>query len=212
MNTTDRIRRQAKRHFAGVKGSHDWEHTLRVDRLCRRIGPREGADPLVLKLAACLHDIGRGQQDQTRGAVCHACQGARMAAAIMADHGVAPEIQTNVLHCIRTHRYRNDAHPQTIEAKVLFDADKLDAIGAVGVARAYLFAGEVGAMLHNPGSDIVDTAPYTREDTGYREFHLKLRHIKDRMLTREGRRLAEVRHQVMVDFFERFVAEIEGHC
>ncbi len=212
MNTIDRIRRQAKRHFAGVKGSHDWEHTLRVDRLCRRIGPREGADPLVLRLAACLHDIGRGQQDQSRGAVCHAHQGARMAAAIMADHDLAPAVQTNVLHCIRTHRYRNDDLPQTIEAKVLFDADKLDAIGAVGVARAYLFAGEVGAMLHNPGSDIVDTAPYTREDTGYREFHLKLRHIKDRMLTREGRRLAEVRHQVMVDFFERFVAEIEGHC
>ncbi|MGD8242449.1 MAG: HD domain-containing protein [Desulfobacterales bacterium] len=212
MDPIDLIRRQVKAHFAGVKGSHDWEHTLRVERLCRRIGPREGADPLVLRLAACLHDIGRGQQDQSRGAVCHAHQGARMAAAIMADHDVAPEIQTNVLHCIRTHRYRNDDPPETIEAKVLFDADKLDAIGAVGVARAYLFAGELGAILHNANSQIVDTRPYTREDTGYREFQLKLRYIKDRMLTREGRRLAEARHQVMVDFFERFVAEINGHC
>lgn len=211
MDSIDLIRRQAKRHFAGVKGSHDWEHTLRVERLCRRIGPREGADPRVLHLAACLHDIGRGQQDQSRGSVCHARQGARMAAAIMAGHGVAPEIQTNVLHCIRTHRYRNDDPPQTIEAKVLFDADKLDAIGAVGVARAYLFAGELGAMLHNSHSDIAGTESYSREDTGYREFQLKLRYIKDRMLTREGRRLAEARHRVMVDFFERFLAEIEGH-
>ncbi len=210
MDSIDLIRRQAKQHFADVRGSHDWEHTLRVERLCRRIGPREGADPLVLALAACLHDIGRCRQDHTRGAVCHARQGARMAAELMTDHRVAPEIQAQVLHCIRTHRYRNDDPPQTIEAKVLFDADKLDAIGAVGVARAYLFAGEVGAMLHNPRKDIAASAPYSREDTGYREFYVKLRHVKDRMLTREGRRLAEGRHQVMVDFFERFLAEIKG--
>lgn len=212
MELIELIRNQAKRQFAGGPGSHDWEHTLRVDRLCRRIGPREGADPFVLALAVYLHDIGRGHQDNSRGAVCHARKGAQMAAAILTDHQLAPDIQANVLHCIRTHRYRNDEHPQTIEAKVLFDADKLDAIGAVGIARAYRFAGEVGARLHNPDNNIDDTAPYSREDTGYREFQLKLRHIKDRMLTTEGRRLAEQRHRVMVDFFERFVAEIEGRC
>ncbi len=212
MDLIDRIRAQVEPLFARQKGSHDWEHTLRVDRLCRRIGPLEGADPLVLGLAACLHDIGRSRQDSSRGMVCHARQGADMAAAILAPHRLPPDVEANVLHCIRSHRSRRGEAPQTIEAQVLFDADKLDAIGAVGVARAYLFAGEVGARLHNPDNAVEDTAPYTREDTGFREYHLKLRHIKDRMLTREGRRLAEVRHQVMVDFFERFVAEIEGHC
>lgn len=212
MELIDRIRCQAEKHFSGVQGSHDWEHSLRVDRLCRTIGPREGADPLVLALAACLHDIGRDHQDRSRGAVCHARKGAAMAADILTAHRLAPDIQANVVHCIRTHRYRNDASPQTIEAKVLYDADKLDAIGAVGVARAYLFAGEVGAALHNPNHDIDDTVPYSRDDTGFREFRLKLRHIKGRMLTAEGRRLAEVRHRVMVDFFERFLAEIEGRC
>ncbi len=212
MDLIDRIRCQVEPLFARRQGSHDWEHTMRVDRLCRRIGPREGADPLVLALAACLHDIGRSQQDSSRGAVCHARRGAEMASAILDEHHLAPEIQTNVLHCIRSHRYRNDEHPQTIEAKVLFDADKLDAIGAVGVARAYLFAGEVGAMLHNRHKAVDDTQAYSRDDTGYREYRLKLRHIKDRMLTAEGRRLASARHRVMVDFFERFIAEIEGHC
>ena len=212
MNVIDRIRGEVEPIFARLRGSHDWEHTLRVERLCRQIGPREGADPLTLALAACLHDIGRHEQDQSRGAVCHAQRGAEMAAVILAAHGLAQSIQANVLHCIRSHRYRSGEHPQTIEAKVLFDADKLDAIGAVGVARAYLFAGEVGARLHNPDNDIDDTAPYSRDDTGYREYRLKLRHIKDRMLTVEGRRLAAARHRVMVAFFERFVAEIEGHC
>jgi uncharacterized protein len=212
MEMIDRIRRQAARHFNGVRGSHGWEHTLRVERLCRAIGPREGADPLVLALAACLHDIGRHHQDDSRGAVCHARQGAAMAEAILAAHALDADIRANVVHCIRTHRFRTDAPPRTIEAKVLYDADKLDAIGAVGVARAYLFAGELGAMLHNPGNNIADTQPYSREDTGYREYRMKLRHIRERMLTSEGRRLAEARHRVMVDFFERFVAEVEGLC
>ncbi len=212
MNLIDQIRSRVEPLFARQRGSHDWEHTLRVERLCRRIGPREGADPLVLALAACLHDIGRSQQDRSRGTVCHARQGAAMAAAILEVHPLPPDLQANVLHCIRSHRYRSSEHPQTIEAKVLFDADKLDAIGAVGVARAYLFAGEVGARLHNPDNAVDDTAPYTRDDTGYREYRLKLRHIKDRMLTAEGRRLAAARHRVMVDFFARFIAEIEGLC
>jgi uncharacterized protein len=212
MEVIDRIRRQAARHFNGGRGSHDWEHTLRVERLCRTIGPREGADSLVLALAACLHDIGRHRQDDSRGAVCHARQGAAMAKAILAAHALDPDVRANVVHCIRTHRFRTDEPPRTIEAKVLYDADKLDAIGAVGVARAYLFAGEVGAMLHNPDNDITDTRPYSRDDTGYREYRLKLRHIRARMLTAEGRRLAEARHRVMVDFFERFIAEIEGLC
>ena len=212
MDLIDQIRAKVEPLFAGPQGSHDWEHSQRVERLCRRIGPREGADPMVLTLAACLHDIGRSRQDSSRGAVCHARQGAEMAADILVEYHLAPDLQANVLHCIRSHRYRSGEHPQTIEAKVLFDADKLDAIGAVGIARAYLFAGEVGARLHNPDNAVEGTAPYSREDTGYREYRLKLRHIRDRMLTAEGRRLAAARHRVMVDFFERFLAEIEGRC
>ena len=98
----------------------------------------------------------------------------------------------------------------TPEARVLFDADKLDAIGAVGVARAFLFAGEVGARLHNAEETIEETESYSVEDTGYREFKVKLSKIRDRMLTAEGRRLAEERHVTMVEFFKRFLEEYEG--
>ena len=120
------------------------------------------------------------------------------------------EQKQNVIHCIRSHRYRGNHSPKTKEAKVLFDADKLDAIGAVGVARAYLFAGELGARLHNADIDVEKTKPYSKDDTGFREFKVKLCKIRDRILTDEGRRLANERHEFMAQFFKRFIQEVKG--
>ena len=203
-------RQIAERLLDGGPGSHDWEHTLRVYRLCCDLGPREGVDMTVLLVAALLHDIGRGHQDASRGAVCHAERGAQMAADLLNDLPITDGQKANVLQAIRAHRYRRKPQPQSIEARVLFDADKLDAIGAVGIARAYQFAGELGARLHNPNHDISNTREYSREDTGYREYQVKLRHIKDRMLTDAGRRVAEGRHRFMTGFFDRFLEEVEG--
>jgi uncharacterized protein len=164
----------------------------------------------VLKPAAYLHDIGRKFQDAAKGAICHAEKGAQMAKPLIEALPLSHDQKRNIIHCIRSHRFRNDHKPATIEAKVLFDADKLDAIGAVGVARAFLFAGEVGARLHNPELDAEKTRPYSVDDTGYREFKVKLCKIKDRMLTLEGRKWARERHAFMHDFFNRFLAEHEG--
>jgi uncharacterized protein len=206
------IRRQAALAFADARGSHDWEHTLRVLGLCERIGPREGADMLVLRAAAYLHDIGRAAQDVSNGSVCHAAEGARAAELILAGIPLAAQLKENIIHCVRAHRFRDGHKPETVEAKVLFDADKLDAIGAVGIARAYLFAGELGACLHNPGQPPEQTVPYSRDDTGYREFVVKLSKIKNRVLTAEGRRLALERHAFMELFFDRFLREYAGQC
>jgi len=194
----------------GARGSHDWDHTLRVLRLCDHRGPAEGANMRVLRIAALLHDIGRSRQDEANGAVCHAVAGADMAAAMLEELGLEPQCRDAVIHCIRAHRFRGGVAPRTIEAKVLFDADKLDAIGAVGVARAYLFAGEVGARLHNPNHDITGTKAYSAEDTGYREYRVKLCKIRERVLTATGKRLAQERHGFMEAFFQRFIAEYEG--
>lgn len=206
------LREAARGCLETARGSHAWDHTLRVHALCRRMGPRAAADMLVLEAAAYLHDIGRAAQDTANGSVCHAVEGARQAGDLLAPLPLAEARKVNIVHCIRSHRFRDDHAPATVEACVLFDADKLDAIGAVGVARAYLFAGELGARLHNPDLPPEKSRPYSRDDTGYREYMVKLRAIKDRMLTEEGRRLAEQRHAFMVHFFERFLKEYAGEC
>jgi uncharacterized protein len=205
-----RIRETARGYFEEARGSHDWEHTLRVHRLCRRIGPQEGADMLVLEAAAYLHDIGRSAQDAVNGSLCHARRGAAMAQTLLAALPLTEACRQNIVHCVRAHRFRDDHAPATIEARVLFDADKLDAIGAVGVARAYLFAGELGACLHNPNLAPEQARSYSRDDTGYREFVVKLSKIKDHILTAEGRRIAQERHRFMTEFFERFLEEYAG--
>jgi len=204
------IRRVAQKRFEKARGSHDWEHTLRVHGLCLRIGAKEGADMLVLAAAAYLHDIGRADQDAVNGSVCHAAKGAQLAKMILAPLPLDDCKKENIIHCVRAHRYREGCSPATPEARVLFDADKLDAIGAIGVARAYLFAGELGACLHNPNLSPEQTQSYSRDDTGYREFVVKLSKIKDRILTTEGKRMAEERHAFMTAFFERFMEEYEG--
>jgi uncharacterized protein len=204
------IRKRVEKVFENAAGSHDWDHTLRVYRLCERIGPPEGADMDVLRMAAILHDIGRCRQDRSGGAVCHAEIGADMAKEILADCPLPEHRKANVLHCIASHRFRKGLAPGTVEAKVLFDADKIDAIGAVGVARAYQFAGEIGARLHSPETDITKTRPYSADDTGYREYCVKLSKIKNRLLTPSGKRIAAKRHEFMAEFFDRFLKEVEG--
>lgn len=206
----DTVKQLAHKHFQNARGSHKWDHTLRVYRLCEHIGIAEGVDMDVLLAAAYLHDIGRGYQDESNGAVCHAEKGARMAEPIVDKLALSDAQKKNILHCIRSHRFRGRHEPKTPEARVLFDADKLDAIGAVGVARAFLFAGEVGARLHSAEANIEDTVPYSVDDTGYREFKVKLSKIRDRILTVEGRKLAEDRHEMMVKFFKRFIEEYQG--
>ncbi|MEJ2639165.1 MAG: HD domain-containing protein [Desulfosarcinaceae bacterium] len=206
----DRVARRAEALFAAAQGSHDWEHTLRVRRLAERLARAEGADLTVVAVAACLHDIGRIDEERLANGVCHAQRGAEKARPLVGDLPLAASRRENILHCIRCHRYRGDAVPTTLEAKVLFDADKLDAIGAIGVARAYLFAGELGAKLHNPDLDPSTVTAYSKEDTGYREYAVKLVKIEARMLTQAGRRLAKGRHDFMVAFFNRFLQEYTG--
>jgi len=209
-DTIAAIKKTAQNLFENARGSHDWEHTLRVHALCKKIGPIEGADMVVLEAAAYLHDIGRAAQDAANGSLCHAAKGAEKARNILSPLLLSEKRKNNIIHCVQTHRFRGDNQPQTVEARVLFDADKLDAIGAVGIARAYLFAGELGACLHNPDLQPEHTAPYSKNDTGYREFVVKLSKIKGRMLTTAGKKMALARDAFMCTFFEQFLEEYAG--
>jgi uncharacterized protein len=197
-------------YFLKSRGAHNWEHTLRVLKLCERLSSSQDVDQVVLKIAAYLHDVGRSWQDKSNGEICHALKGVEIAGPLLDTLDISPSQKQNILHCIKAHRFRDNQTPQTIEAKILFDADKLDSIGAIGIARAYLFAGEIGARLHNSENDLSNTREYSKEDTGYREYMVKLRKVKDQMLTEEGRALARIRHDFMENFFQQFFLEYRG--
>jgi uncharacterized protein len=205
-----RVREEAGAFFRSARGSHDWDHTERVRRLALRIGRKERADLGVLELAALLHDIGREDEDRSHGRICHGRSGAALAKGILTRHGCGPATVRAVVHAIRAHRFRKGGAPRTLEARVLFDADKLDSIGAVGVGRAFLFAGEIGARLHDKKIDVRTSKPYSRDDTAYREYLVKLRRVRERMTTREGRRIAAERHRYMAAFFARLNKETDG--
>jgi len=206
----NQIKEEAKNIFSGAKSSHNWEHTERVYNLCIHLGKREEVDMEILQLAAILHDIGRDCQDKSNGKICHAEKGAILTKELLEKYNLEKKKIDRIVHCVESHRFRNNKIPQSKEAKILYDADKLDAIGATGIGRAFLFAGEIGTKLHNKDVDIEKTKPYTIEDTAYREFTVKLVKIKNKMLTKEGKRIAKERHNFMIDFFNRLNKEVDG--
>lgn len=200
------INRMKKLH-----SSHGWDHVERVGNLANIICETEpGADKFIVTVSAILHDIAREDEDNSNGEKCHATLGGQIAYNFLIKEGLEEKKAKHISDCIHTHRYRNDHKPDTIEAKIIFDSDKLDSIGAVGIGRAFLFSGEIGAKLSNSTSDILSTNAYSEEDTAFREFKVKLIHIKKTMLTKEGKKLAEERHKFMEVFFEKFNEEIRG--
>ena len=210
MNKFDEIKEEAKKFFIGAGPCHNWDHTKRVYELCIQIGKKENANLEILKLASILHDIGRLEQDKSEGKICHAEKGAILTKDLLKKYNFPKEIINKVVHCVECHRFRDNKIPQSKEAKILYDADKLDAIGAIGLGRSFSFAGEVGAEVHIKNLDVENSKPYTKDDCAYREFLVKLNKVKDKMLTSEGKKLALDRHNFMVEFFERLNKEVSG--
>lgn len=212
MELLEIIKKEVEGRLSGINSCHELEHTERVYNLAIYIGKQENADLEVLGLAAILHDIARKEQDESGGKIDHAKRGAELAAEILAKYNLPKEKLDNIVHCIATHRFRDNNKPETLEAKILYDADKLDAVGAIGIGRAFAFAGHLGAKVHDENVDIDEKAEYTKDDTAYREFLVKLAKIKDKVLTDEGKRIAAQRHQFMEHFFERINKEVKGQA
>lgn len=188
----DKIRkiRDHIREVFDQPGSHGLDHVLRVVYLCEVIGKSEGADMRVLLPAAYFHDIARPVEEE-RG-IPHEEAGAQMAEAYLRSIGYEEECIPGITHAIRTHRYSSGKEPETLEARVLSDADKLDAIGAVGIARTFIRAGE----HHGEIRDAID------------HMHTKLLNLNSLMYTKTAKTLAEDRHRFLCMFAETLADEI----
>jgi len=173
--------------FFRQSGAHDLDHVLRVTRLCEEIGVAEGADMRVLIPAALFHDIARPLEKET--GIPHEEEGARIAEDYLRQAGYDAERIPAIVHAIHTHRYSTGAEPETLEARILSDADKLDAMGAVGIARTFMQAGEHGDGIGDAASHI----------------HEKLLNLRGLMYTDGAAEIAERRH----DLLQRFADALE---
>jgi uncharacterized protein len=197
----------ARRHYEGADAVHDFDHVLRVLALAERLALQEGADLEIVRTAALLHDVARGHGD--RMAADHAQVGAEIASRLLAGHP-AEKVEA-VGHAIAAHRFRGGPAPQTPEAKVLHDADKLDAIGAIGVARAFAFGGHEGQRLWaEVPPDYRENEETRHEHTPVHEYQIKLMKVQERLLTKSAHTWARERHSFMVTFFERLEQEVRG--
>jgi uncharacterized protein len=203
---------EAKTFYADADSAHDLYHILRVLAMAERIARAEGADLEVVRAAVLLHDIARTDEDHGGANLDHADLSAAKARALLLGKGSSEEFAARVAEAIRTHRFRGTKSPETLEAQVLFDADKLDSIGAIGVARAYAVAGSLNQRLYTEpsGGATATREQHNSDHSPVAEFHVKLSRLHERFHTPTARAIAEARHRFMVEFFERLAREVEG--
>jgi len=193
--------------------SHDFSHIERVFNLALHIGAEEGADLEILGIAALFHDLARNEETASNGKVCHALASAARTRKILTELGEKSANIGMISECIATHRFRNDNYPKSIEGKCLFDADKIDSLGAVGVARAYLWLGERGGTVYVEREQWEKTdfnSNCKGEDSLQREWQIKLQYIKDKLFTETARKIAVQRNITMKKFLEILEREVHG--
>ncbi len=189
--------------------AHDREHVRRVLNNALAIARDEsGVNWDVLIAAALLHDISRPEQ-LADPKVDHAAHGADKAHAFLLQNGFSAEFSAHVRSCIRTHRFRKTEPPSTLEAKILFDADKLDVAGAIGIARTLEYNGETGRPIYTRDDEgVISDGTGDKADSFFREYKFKLEGIYGHFLTRRGAELAAQRQQAARDFYAALLAEV----
>ncbi|MCD6576874.1 MAG: HD domain-containing protein [Anaerolineaceae bacterium] len=191
---------------------HGFEHIERVYRLCEKIGPLEGADMEILLAAALLHDAS-GSHPEQGNRKDHHLRSADFAETILLAEKWESDRIRSVQHCIRAHRFRKDESPQTIEAKVLFDADKLDVIGAIGVTRALAYAFQVKQPAFiKPSKEFLETGKKEPGEphSAYHEYVFKLKKISGVLFTKTAKKIAVHRQIYLNGFFEELADEMKN--
>lgn len=185
-----------KEIFAGDYSGHDYFHTMRVYKTALAIAQSENCDKNVVALAALLHDVDDYKLFKTENYA--------NARAILKDLGISDQITQQVIAAIDSVSFSKNGSkvPATIEGKIVQDADRLDAIGAMGIGRCFVFSGSFGRIMYDPENDQTPTA--------INHFYEKLLLLKDRLNTQKARQIAARRDAFMRQFLEEFYAEWNG--
>ena len=167
----------------------------------------QGVDRDVLICACLLHDIGRQEQFENPE-LCHAQVGADKAYRFLTDHAFSQTYAARVRGCIETHRFRKSNPPQSIEAKILFDADKIDVSGAMGIARTLIYKGQVSHSLYTLLPDgTVSDGTGDEQASFFQEYQYKLKNLYDHFYTARGAEIAERRRAAAVSFYNSLLRE-----
>ena len=191
--------------------AHDSHHVYRVLNAAIDIAKHTDIKDMDVLIAACLlHDIGREKQFVDLENVCHAQAGSEMAYDFLLSRQWPVQKAIHVKECISTHRYRGNDMPESIEAKILFDADKLDACGAIGIARTLIYEGQVTEPLYimdDDGNIVVDGGG-AEISSFFQEYNYKLKKVYDRFYTARAKEIALERQKTAVDFYNGLFAEV----
>lgn len=190
--------------------AHDKEHVYRVLYSALDIAKQEeDVDMEILIISSLLHDVGRQEQFKNPE-LCHAQVGSDKAYEYLMSQGFCEKTACKIRECILTHRYRSNNPPNSIEAKILFDADKLDVTGTIGIARTLVYKGIVSDPLYSVDKNgfVMDGSNDT-EETFFQEYKFKLENIYDKFYTIRGSQIAEERKQSAIAFYNSMLKEIK---
>ena len=190
--------------------AHGEDHIYRVLYQALEIAKtEENVDYDVLITACLLHDVGRKEQFADPK-VCHAMAGAQKAHTFLTENGFDSEFAEKIRHCIQAHRYRENNQPQTLEAKILFDADKLDVVGATGIARTLLYKGKIGEALYSLSEDgSVSDGTGDVTPSFFQEYKYKLENLYSKFYTKKAAQLAKQRQAAAADFYNNLYKEVK---
>jgi uncharacterized protein len=207
-----KVAQTVKEKLEGESSGHDWWHVYRVWQMARTIARNEKADIFVVQLAALLHDISDWKFNNGDDTV-----GPRIAKKLLQQHNVGKEVADKVAEIMLTMSFKGakvKTAMRTMEGKIVQDADRLDAIGAIGIGRTFAYGGHAGLQMHEPGKKVVfhkTKEEYFNNPTStVNHFYEKLLLLKTRMNTKTAKQLAKGRHKFMEQYLKRFFLEWEG--
>ncbi|CAI8802941.1 phosphohydrolase [Bacillus pseudomycoides] len=186
---------------------HDWYHIERVHKLAISLSEKEGGDRFVIEMAALLHDVADEKLNESEEA------GMKKVSDWLEGLNVTEEENEHILHIIMNMSYKggHGGKVSTLEGKIVQDADRLDALGAIGIARTFAYGGAKGRLLYDPNipprEEMTKEEYRKNDDPSLNHFYEKLLKLKDLMNTDAAKREAEIRHRYMEEFIEQFMKE-----